>query len=93
VASAMDYELTEHARESLRTRSVIRLEWIERVLTRPAGVEPDRVDPLLQHRLGRIDEYGGRVLRIVVNPSHTPVRVITVYFDRRMRGRYETQDR
>jgi len=26
------YELTEHARESLRTRPVIRMEWGERVL-------------------------------------------------------------
>ena len=83
----IDYELTEHAKESLRKRSVIRLEWLERVLAQPAKVEPDRVDPLLQHRLGPVDEFGGRVLRVVVNPSHTPVSVITVYFDRRMRGK------
>lgn len=83
----MDYELTEHARESPRKRSVIRPEWMERVPAHPATVEPDRVDPSLQHRLGRIDEYGGRVLRIVVNPSHTPIKVITVYFDRRMKGK------
>jgi hypothetical protein len=82
----MDYELTDHARESLRKRPVIQLEWMERVLANPSVVEPDRVDPSLQHRLGRIDEYDARVLRVVVNPSHTPMRVITVYFDRRMRG-------
>lgn len=54
---------------------------MERVLAGPTRVEPDRVDPLLQHRLRRIDEYDGRVLRIVVNPSDTPVKVITVYFN------------
>jgi hypothetical protein len=83
----MGYELTEHARESLRKRSVIRLEWLERVLAHPARIEPDRVDPLLEHRLGRIDEYDGRILRVLVNPSQTPLRVVTVYFDRRMRGK------
>ena len=83
----MDYELTDHARESLCKRPVIRLEWMERVLAHPAMTESDRVDPALQHRLGRIDECGARILRVVVNPSHTPLRVITVYFDRRMRGK------
>lgn len=83
----MDYELTEHARESLRKRSVIRLEWVEGVLADPAYIEADRIDPLLEHRLGRIEEYGGRVLRLIVDPSHTPIKVITVYFDRRMRGK------
>jgi hypothetical protein len=83
----MDYELSEHARESLRKRSVIRLEWVERVLAHPGRVESDRVDPQLEHRLGRIDEYDGRVLQAIVNPSHSPVKVITVYFDRRVRGK------
>jgi hypothetical protein len=83
----MDYELTDHARESLRKRSVIRLEWVDRVLARPARTEPARIDPSLQPRLARIDEYRARVLRLVVNPSHTPMRVVTVYFDRRMRGK------
>jgi Domain of unknown function (DUF4258) len=83
----MDYDLTEHAKESLRKRSVILLEWLERVLEHPAKVEPDSVDRVLEHRLGRIDECGGRVLRVVVDPSHTPIRVITVYFDRGMRGK------
>jgi hypothetical protein len=41
----MDYDLTEHARESLRKRSVIRREWMERVLAHPTTVEADRVDP------------------------------------------------
>ena len=40
----MEYELTDHARESLRKRSVIRLEWLEFVLANPQRVEPDRVD-------------------------------------------------
>ena len=81
----MDYELSEHAIESLRARVVIRREWMERVLATPARVEPDHVDPELEHRLGRIEEYAGRVLRVIVNPTKIPLRVVTVFFDRRMR--------
>ena len=31
----MEYELTDHARESLRNCPVIRLEWLESVLVNP----------------------------------------------------------
>jgi hypothetical protein len=41
----------------------------------------------LEHRLGVIDEFGARVLRVVVNPSAVPLRIVTVYFDRRMKGK------
>ena len=50
-------------------------------------MEPDPIDPELEHRLGRIDEYDGRVLRVIVNATVTPPRVVTVYFDRKMRGK------
>ncbi len=52
----MDYQLTEHARESLRKRPSIRIEWVERVLLQPERVEPDRTDPEWEHRIGRIQE-------------------------------------
>ena len=38
----MIYDLTEHARESLRKRPIIQMEWIERVLAEPERVEPSR---------------------------------------------------
>lgn len=82
----MEYELTEHARVSLIQRSNIRLVWLERVLEQPQRVEPDALDPELEHRLGTIDEYEGRVLRVIVRPTVTPLRV-TVYFDHNMRGK------
>lgn len=83
----MKYELTAHARESLRKRANIRLEWLERVLTFPQIVQSDPCDAELEHRLGRIDEFEGRVLRVVVNPEIDPIRVITAFFDRGMRGK------
>jgi hypothetical protein len=55
----MAYELTDHARESLRKRS-IRQEWVERAFCHPQRVEADRVDPELEHRLVRINECGDR---------------------------------
>ncbi len=75
------YELTNHARESLRKRPTIKMEWIERVIENPERVEPDALDPALEHHLGRIREYEGRVLRVIVSKRPTPVRIITCYFD------------
>jgi len=55
-------------------------------LENPSRVEPDKDDPGVQHHLKEIPEYGNRVLRVVVDPRITPVRIITVYFDRKMKG-------
>jgi hypothetical protein len=60
---------------------------LEFVLANPQRVEPDRVDPELEHRLARISEYGDRVLRVIVNPMKLPLLVVTVYFDRKLRDR------
>lgn len=83
----MDYELTAHARESLRKRANIRLEWLEQVMAHPQLIQTDPIDSRLEHRLGRIDEFEGRVLRVVVNPKTDPIRVITAFFDRGMRNK------
>ena len=83
----MIYDLTEHARESLRKRPTIQMEWIERVLAEPERVEPDRFDLEIEHRLRSIVEYEGRVLRVIVKKQTNPIRVVTCYFDRKMRGK------
>ena len=70
----MDYYLTQHAADVLEVRR-IPTEWME------------RVDADLQHRLGRIRESENRVLRVIVNPTATPPRIVTVYFDRRRKDR------
>lgn len=67
----MKFELTNHARESLKKRSHIRMEWIDRVLAQPDRVEPDRNDSELEHRLGRIEENEGRVLRVIIKKNTT----------------------
>ena len=49
---------------------------------------PDRTETVAggtTHYLKAIDEREGRTLRVVVNTSVTPKRVVTVFFDRRAR--------
>jgi hypothetical protein len=82
----MNYELTKHAQTVVLERRIA-VEWIERALASPEAVRPDETDPALEHRLCRIPEHGQRVLRVIVARTATPLRVVSAYFDRRMRGR------
>ena len=41
------------------------------------------MDPNLEHRLAPVAEFGNLVLRVVVNGTVNPPRVVTAYFDRR----------
>ncbi len=82
----MKYELTAHACESIRKRN-IRREWLEQVMENPQLIETDPMDSELEHRLGKIDEFDDRVLRVIINPNNDPIRVITLFFDRGMRNK------
>jgi len=80
------YDLSRHAKDVISARQ-IRLAWLEQVLDSPDLVEADRDDPELVHHIARIKEYGNRALRVVFNKSKGPARIVTVYFDRKMKGR------
>ena len=80
----MRFTLTTHARDALQEREIPTL-WVQRVLDSPMLVEPDEDDPELEHRLARVPEHGNRVLHVVVNHTLRPARVVTAYFDRKMR--------
>jgi hypothetical protein len=60
---------------------------LEQVLDSPELVEVDPTDPELTHLVGRIKEHGNRALRVVFNNSAKPVRIVTVYFDRKLKDR------
>ena len=77
----MSLDLTQHAREMLAEREISET-WVERTVAGPEGLEPDRIDPGLEHCLRRIPEYGNRVLRVIADRSVSPVRVVTAFFDR-----------
>lgn len=81
----MDYILTVHAEKVLAERD-IPIEWLERVLAEPALREPDPGDPSLERRYLPIPEREGRVLRVIVDPTVVPIRVVSVFFDRTKRG-------
>jgi Domain of unknown function (DUF4258) len=79
------YTFSAHA-EIVMTERTIKREWVDRVLAHPELVEADRDDPEVTHALGKISEHGGRVLRVVFNGTKVPMKVVTVYFDRSMKG-------
>lgn len=80
------YALTSHARRMMAERG-IRTAWLEETLVSPERVERDPVDPEVSHRLRKIPDMGGRVLRVVYNHTAEPNRVVSVFFDRRLRGK------
>ncbi|WP_434130911.1 DUF4258 domain-containing protein [Methylocaldum sp. GT1BB] len=82
----MQLEFTRHARDAMEKRA-IHEDWVRRVAEHPRRMEPDRLDEDLEHRLAEIPEHGGRVLRVVLNVAVLPIRVVTVYFDRNMKGK------
>jgi Domain of unknown function (DUF4258) len=82
----MNYELTKHAQKALEERG-IQIEWMERTLSAPECVLPDPADTAVERYFRRIPEFGERVLRVAVNTAVEPNRVVSVFFDRTMRGK------
>ena len=58
-------------------------EWVDRAIQSPDHVEEK--DDGTKHFIKQIPEQGNRWLRVVVNIVNKPERVITVFFDRRLR--------
>ena len=83
---AFPFELPEHAAVVIRERG-IRLTWVQHTIETPAKVESDAADPELRHALATVPEFGDRVLRVIYNHSTRPWRIVSVYFDRSMKGR------
>lgn len=82
----MKFKLTQHAQDAIKEREISE-EWIARILNLSEMTEPDHLDDDLEHYLGKIKEYGNRVLRVIINKGTKPVQVVTAYFDRKMKGK------
>ena len=82
----MSYTLSKHAEDAARERE-IRPEWIAETIDKPLATESDPDDPDLRHALRPIADFGYRVLRVIFNTSKIPLHVVTVYFDRTMKGK------
>ena len=81
----MDFTLSRHATDAIRERN-IRIEWITETMNTPIATEPDPSDDTLMHALRPIAEFDSRVLRVIYNRLRTPPHIVTVYFDRAMKG-------
>jgi uncharacterized DUF497 family protein len=82
----MNYELTQHARDVLAERH-ISVERLERALRESELKQPDPAEAALERRYRKIPEHENRVLCVVVNTTVAPERVVSVYFDRTMKGK------
>lgn len=77
-----EIELTKHTQYMLNKRKIDE-EWVWRTLSTP---DKKRLgDDFNMHYSKRIREKQGRVLHVVVNPDVQPNRIVTVFFDRRLR--------
>jgi hypothetical protein len=78
----MELTYTKHALDVLQEREIPH-EWIERVATGPALVEHEEDGTV--HYIAPIAEQGDRLLRVVLAGESEPYRVVTAFFDRRLR--------
>ncbi len=78
----IEYHVSEHAVDMLKERG-IQESWVNQTLAEPQTkkVMPDGTT----HYMRPIKEHGGRFLRVVVNEGPAPGKIITVFFDRRLR--------
>jgi hypothetical protein len=86
VSGRVKFQFTNHAQRALAERE-IPIEWVERTLKAPELTLPDPNDATVERCFRRIPEFGGRVLRVAVNRTVEPKRVVSVFFDRRMEGK------
>ena len=84
--SASDISFTLHAKKVLVERD-ISIDWVLSVLNAPRKTLSDLEDSDLTHALCPIAENGNRVLRVVYNDHVRPRRIVTVYFDRTVKGK------
>ena len=78
----MDIELSSHSESMLRERDILE-EWLWLAIEEPD--EKALMDDGNVHYMKAIQQFGGRVLRVVVNQQSAPRIVVTVFFDRRLR--------
>jgi uncharacterized DUF497 family protein len=80
------FTLSDHAVHVISERR-IDINDIMKVVEEPELVLDDKKDPTLEHRLKVIAHYNNRVLRVIINKTTDPIRIITAYYDRSMKGK------
>ncbi len=77
-----EVQLSGHARDMLSERGIAE-EWVWRTIHTPDRTEAGANGNV--HYIKALPEYGGRSLRVIVNHHVEPARVVTLFFDRRLR--------
>ncbi|HIH27355.1 MAG TPA: DUF4258 domain-containing protein [Methanoregulaceae archaeon] len=75
-------DFTVHAETMMHERGILD-EWVMDTVSSPDKTEERRDDE--KHYLKKIRSAGGKTLRVVINPLKDPPRVITAFFDRRIK--------
>lgn len=78
----IEYEFSEHAYDMLKERKIEEV-WVKLTMENPEKKELTSHGTV--HYVSAIKECGGRYLRVVVNPDVKPQKIITLFFDRRLR--------
>lgn len=76
---------TEHLREMLREREIDE-KWIKETMSSPDQIIEN--EDGTTHYIKQIIQYDSRWLRVVVNKRTLPHKVVTAFFDRRLRKMY-----
>ena len=77
----LNYSFSIHALSMAQERDISHA-WIQTTIENPDYTEL-REDGTM-HYISAIPERKGKFLRVIVNPSVHPQRIITVFFDRRV---------
>lgn len=76
------YVLSGHAQDMLKERG-IQEDWVRRTIDSSDWKSEGKDNNM--HYFKTIDEHGGRILHVIVNPHASPKKVVTVFFDRKAR--------
>ena len=78
----IEYVFSKHATEMLKERKIME-DWVWRALNESENIITGEDGNL--HFAKAIAEKENRVLHVVVNPAVSPQRIVTVFFDRRLK--------
>jgi len=82
----MNLSFTKHAKHVMSARE-IKERWILETVKNPEFREEDPHDAEIERFYRRVAERDNRVLRFAVNTKLATWRVVSVFFDRKMRGK------
>ena len=76
---------TQHFKDMLSERN-IRIKWVDETLEMPDNTEEHEDGTV--HFLKKVQERDNRWLRVIVNNTSLPKKLITAFFDRRLKRKY-----